>query len=145
MWPVAAVLVPLALVVAAVWWARRRYVVVRVDGPSMTPSYLDGELVLVRRSARVSQGQVVAFIPRFAPGVTPSAKGGRLWLLKRVAAAPGDPVPPDLGPALLDRAGEPVPADAFVAVGDNREDSYDSRHEGLVALDRVRGVVVRKL
>lgn len=144
MWVWAVVLILLATVVA-LWWVRRRYVVVRVDGPSMTPSYLDGDLVLVRRAATVARGQVVAFIPRFAPGVTPSAKGGRLWLLKRVAAAPGDPVPPDLGPALLDRAGQPVPDDAFVAVGDNREDSRDSRHDGLVGLDRVRGVVVRKL
>ncbi|MEV0650404.1 S26 family signal peptidase [Phytomonospora sp. NPDC050363] len=135
----------LLALVGALWWARRRFVMVDVDGSSMSPAYLDGDTVLVRRTGRVRAGQVVAFIPRFEGGAVPSPGGGRLWLLKRVAAGPGDAVPPGLGPALLDLAGEPVPADGFVALGDNRVDSYDSRHEGLVALGRVRGVVVRKL
>jgi signal peptidase I len=42
-------------------------------------------------------------------------------------------------------AGTPVPAGQLVLLGDNRAASTDSRHWGYAPVDRVLGVVVRRL
>lgn len=128
------------------WWARRSLVQVIIDGDSMAPSLVDGQSILVRRdrSGRVRVGAVVAVAPRWG-GDTPVDEAerpdGRLWIIKRVAAAPGDPIPPDLG-VLARLAGQPVPPGRVVLLGDNPEHSHDSRQDGLVSLDRLRGIAV---
>ncbi len=126
---------------AALWWLRGRLVVVSVTGPSMQPSYPDGATVLVRRAKTARTGQVVMIAPEQEG--PPSGRPGRLWLMKRVAASAGDTIGAGLGPALS--AGARVPAGHLVVLGDNASHSVDSRQEGFVALERLRGVVVFRI
>lgn len=119
--PVAAATVAVA-VAGAVVALRRRVFVVRVRGLSMSPTYGDGELVVMVRSTRLARGDVVAFRQ-------PTDDGGPA--VKRVAGLAGD------GPA-----GEPVPPGHVFLVGDAGR-SLDSTVYGPVALDRVIGRAVR--
>ncbi|MEQ4720982.1 signal peptidase I [Nonomuraea sp. B19D2] len=125
--------------------ARRRYVVVTVEGMSMAPTLNDGDRVLVRRRQidQVSRGDVVVLEPpldpagQFMPG--PPGADGRHWNIKRAVALPGDPVPPG-----IDADGDRVPAGALVVYGDN-PDSVDSRQRGFFEADRLLGVALRRL
>lgn len=132
--------------------ARRRWLVVTVRGPSMEPTYVPGDRVLVRRAgpARLRRGQVVVFQP---PGVEgawdrqPLVAGSvtdRHWYIKRIVAAPSDPLPQEAAEAAGAAPGTPVPAGKLVLFGDG-ERSVDSRRWGYVPSDRVLGVVVRRL
>ncbi|MFF5209763.1 S26 family signal peptidase [Streptosporangium sp. NPDC000396] len=136
----------LAGVFATAFWWMRRFVVATVSGPSMESAYSDGDQVLARPVAprRIRAGQVVVVLPEYE-GVPRRRRQGRQLLIKRVAAVPGDPVPGGLGPALAEAAGSPVPDGRLVLLGDNPEHSVDSRQEGFVDIDRVRGVVIRRL
>ncbi|MEV6587000.1 S26 family signal peptidase [Streptomyces acidicola] len=142
---------------------RGRLLAVTVTGSSMEPSLRDGDrlLVLRRHPRRLTRGQVVVLRPpRHRPGaVRPHRDGDVLVLrqgwsapqgspslvIKRIAAAPGDPVSADLASALDSRPGGTVPRDHFVVLGDNPARSIDSRHFGYVSEDRVLGVAVRPL
>ena len=126
------------LVVPAVltWVIRRRYVAVRVQGQSMEPALRDGDRVLVLRTKIVEPGQIaVLAVPT----------GATSWLIKRVHAVPGDPVPRDTVPALADESGEIVPPGRVVLLGDNTTASYDSRWLGYFSTDDLLGVVVRTI
>ncbi|WP_197361402.1 S26 family signal peptidase, partial [Streptomyces clavuligerus] len=94
--------------------------------------------------ARPSDGPA-ADVP--GPGVPePGAPlSARRWMIKRVAASPGDPVPAGLGPALTREAGRPVPKDRYIVLGDNTDHSHDSRHTGFVERADILGVAVRRL
>ncbi|MFE3202458.1 S26 family signal peptidase [Embleya sp. NPDC059237] len=131
-----------------------RYAVVRVTvrGDSMAPVYRDGARVLVHRGGRVAVGRVVV-LERPVPGVlwplppvtrTASARtvGARRWIIKRVAAVPGDPAPFDRVPMLDHTPGCRVPAGRLVLLGDNPLNSYDSRQAGYFPMERVLGTVV---
>jgi signal peptidase I len=149
-------LVAAALAVAvAVDLLRRRFlVVVVVDGQSMTPAYHPGDRVLVARARlgrRVRPGRVVVVEEpdrehgwdRLPP---PDGRvDGRRWYIKRVVAVPGDPVPAQVAGAVgASSADARVPDGRIVVLGDNA-DSEDSRTLGYFPLDRVLGVVVRRL
>ena len=126
----------LAVFAGAGWWLRRRYLTVTVDGPSMLPAYRPGERLLVRRAtsgAALRPGQVV--VVGGQPG----------WVVKRVAAVPGDPVPGDVAPALRGDQSTRVPAGRLVLLGDNPGQSYDSRQLGYFRTDRLLGVVLRRM
>ncbi|GAA2300130.1 S26 family signal peptidase [Nonomuraea roseoviolacea subsp. roseoviolacea] len=151
---VAAACVVVAL--AVVWVLRRRYVVVTVHGESMLPTYRPGERLVVRRASARSLrgGQVVvlaghAHRPR-ADG-TPGDEAGEeaskspRWIVKRVAAVPGDPIPRETVPALRTAPGTRVPDGHLVVLGDNPDRSHDSRHAGYMTTDRLLGVVLRKV
>ena len=127
--------------VALWWWLRRVIVVVAVRGPSMEPSFPDGSTVLVRRAGSARPGQVVVLAP--AEQGPPTGRPGRLWLIKRVAAVAGDTVGAGCGPAL--RQGEPVPDRHLVVLGDNASESVDSREEGFVPVERLRGIVLARI
>jgi signal peptidase I len=133
----------------AVWWLRGRYLTVTVDGRSMLPTYRPGERLLVRRMApdALRTGQVVVFRAFAPPGPTQEQPDNELsaWIVKRVAAAPGDPIPRDTVAALRTAPGRRVPADRVVLLGDNPASSHDSRRSGYFAADRLLGVVVRRL
>jgi signal peptidase I len=118
MWLLAA---PVVGVVLAVWWLRRTLAVVTVSGISMRPTFQPGDRVLLRRvpGRALRCGQVVVVA---AP---PYDSGNRKWLIKRVSALPGD-------------------GTVFV-LGDNPAASGDSRLHGYLPVDRVLGVVVRRL
>jgi signal peptidase I len=125
---------------AAVTAVRRRYLLVTVRGSSMCPTYDDADRILVRRtlSVRLSgpgRGEVVVLCP-------PVAEMARIspLLVKRVAAVPGDEVPPDFRRAVPCTI---VPPGRLLVRGDN-DHSADSRGFGLVDVGLVVGTVVRR-
>ena len=132
---------------------RRKLAVVEVTGRSMEPVLSSGDRVLVRR-ARLSELRpgLVAVVemprlnldhPELPPGWPP---GHREWVIKRVAALPGDPLPagvPSPGPD-PDHRGV-VPPGMFVVLGDNAAWSHDSRAIGCVPAERLLGVMIRPL
>jgi signal peptidase I len=117
---------------------RHKYVLITVNGESMSPTYRAGDRVLVRRSRLVRSGQCVVFVEE-PTGPVPD------WVLKRVVAVPGDPVPRDRMPALRAVPETRVSAGHLVVLGDNPAHSYDSRHHGYVAVERLLGVVSRRM
>ncbi|MFG2075131.1 S26 family signal peptidase [Nonomuraea maritima] len=131
-------------VAGAVVWLRTRWVMVSVSGTSMEPAYRSGDRVWVRRARvrSVRPGQVVVVRLSYPPSWNLAVKDP--WSIKRVTAAPGDPVPRDGFDALAHVPEATVPAGCLVVVGDNAADSYDSRHCGYVPGDRLLGVVVRR-
>lgn len=124
--------------------ARRAFAAVEVTGPSMQPALTHGRTVLVRRRARPAVGAVVVVERPDDLGATPAVWSGppgttTRRLIKRVAAAAGDPVPAAVRPAVGRTV---VPPGAVVLLGDNAEFSYDSRQAGFFPLERVHGTVV---
>ncbi|MGH3758723.1 S26 family signal peptidase [Actinophytocola sp.] len=129
---------------AAVIALRRRFVSVLVEGTSMEPTLSAGQRVLVRRTGaeRIHCGQLVV-LARPTGAVTRPEPGDPPWLIKRVAAVAGDPVPRDTVPALRYASEPRVPAGRLVVLGDNQAASYDSRRAGYFTASTVLGVVVR--
>ena len=119
---------------------RRRFVVVAVTGDSMLPTLRPGDRVLVRRVPlhRVDRGQLVVVAN---PHDLPSLPDNPPWLVKRAAALPGDPVPPELGGDGDAR----VPPGKLLILGDNRGRSYDSRRAGYFTAEGLLGVVIRTI
>ncbi|GAA3453580.1 S26 family signal peptidase [Dactylosporangium matsuzakiense] len=132
------------LVLVGLWWLRGRYLTVTVSGPSMLPTYHPGERLLVRRMppAALRAGQVVVLRAFAPPGPDQDRPS---WIVKRVAAAPGDPIPRATVPALHAEPGDRVPPGRVVLLGDNPESSHDSRRSGYFNADRLLGVVVRRV
>lgn len=142
-----------AAAVLGVGLVRRRLAVVEVAGPSMEPVLSSGDRVLVRR-ARLNElrpGLVVVVErprldtddPELTPGWPPRH---REWLIKRVAALPGDRLPAGVqspGPD-PDHRGV-VPPGMFVVLGDNAMWSYDSRVIGCLPAERLLGVMIRPM
>lgn len=119
-------------------WFRRHYTAVTVRGLSMQPTLHDGDRVLVRRvpPARLHVGDVVVA----RPGRLGS--GGDRWLVKRVAALPGDLVPESVS----GRVGRStVPDGALILLGDNAVVSWDSRALGFFDVVLLLGRVERTL
>jgi signal peptidase I len=71
--------------------------------------------------------------------------GRRQWVIKRVAAVPGEPRPGNCPPASADSPERLVPAGKLVLLGDNPAWSYDSREFGYFPSDRLLGVVVLRV
>jgi len=136
--PVLACLAVAAAAVGALVWVRSRFIAVRVVGTSMEPTLREGAWVLVRRVPlrRVRRGQVVVFAPLHRIGAAEDPP----WLIKRVAALPGDPMP-----AGVRSPDELVPPGQFAVLGDNTQRSYDSRTGGLFPAGALLGVAVRVL
>jgi signal peptidase I len=124
------------IVGCAIAAVRRRYLVVTVRGSSMCPTYYDADRVLVRRTrgVRPGRGEVIVLRPPVEElaGISP-------LLVKRVAAVPGDEVPPDFRRAVPLPI---VPPRRLLVRGDN-DRSADSRSFGLVDSGLVIGTVVR--
>jgi signal peptidase I len=141
-------LVIVAALVAAlgVAWTRRHLVRVNVEGPSMEPTLRSGSRLLIRR-VRANAIRTGAIVVLEAPAVgTPAAARARTgrWVVKRVAAVPGDPLPPVVAAAIRTPAGTRVPTGNLAVLGDNPDSSIDSRHYGLVSTNRVLGVALRR-
>lgn len=140
-----------AMAVTAVVMARRRFIVATVSGESMTPTLRPGDRVLVRRASgtRIAAGTVVLLRqPTDACPVLsdlPDRQRGladHQWVIKRVAATRGDPVPEPVRAAVADAA--VVPQGMLVVLGDNAT-SADSRTWGFCSVGSVLGAVVRQL
>jgi type IV secretory pathway protease TraF len=105
----------------------------------MTPTYTDGDLLLVRRlgTRTLVSNDVVVFRAAAAVG---AIRGRDLELLvKRVAATTGEPVPADLRPHVDDD--RVVPPARILVLGDNSP-SLDSREFGYLPYNSVIGTVV---
>jgi signal peptidase I len=149
--PVRQVLVlPAAITVVAailgVWRLRRGWAVITVEGPSMEPTFYEGDRVVVRRTPppAVSSGDVVVVDKG---GVDPTRRyparrigDDRQWMIKRVRAVAGDPVPD--GIPVADAV---VPEGRLVLLGDNGSASFDSRVAGYFPAELLFGVVVRRM
>lgn len=147
-----------AIGVAGAVAARRALVLITVSGGSMSPTYTDGEKLLVRRG-RPRVGDVVVFrhpwlaqTPRTATNnrtetAAANSAAGRPdveWMVKRVVAVPADPVPRDFRQAVAALDPETtVPSGCLLVRGDNPR-SLDSRHFGYVSTADVLGVAVRR-
>jgi signal peptidase I len=162
---------------------RRRVAIVAVVGPSMQPALMTGDRVLVRRAriGELRRGQIVVIEVPDADGRWPAEPlrwpprqrqwGRDQWMIKRVAAVPGDrhpagmtrvapdgaAMPPDGAAMPPDGAAVPpddtavppdgaaVPPDRFAVLGDNAANSLDSRKIGYIPAERLLGVMVRQL
>ncbi|WP_327105935.1 S26 family signal peptidase [Nonomuraea glycinis] len=138
-----------AVILVATVLVRRRIVVVTVSGTSMTPTLQPGEKLLVRRcgSTALKIGDIVVLEPPRVPvshevKVLASLPTRTRWQVKRVAALPGDPIPPPAQEA----AGtlRTVPDGTLIVLGDNNA-SNDSRLNGPYPADRILGIALRKL
>ncbi len=122
----------------------------RVSGVSMYPTYKDKQLVWINKLAPIEKGDVVVIKVDFAT-----------YYIKRVIAAPGDSIQitdnkvfvngkvinePYLNEQTIENAGMfdamyIVKPDEYVCLGDNRNDSYDSRDFGPVNIRQIKGRV----
>ncbi|WP_328329873.1 S26 family signal peptidase [Kribbella sp. NBC_00382] len=130
----------LAATTAVVLVLRHRYLSVQVVGTSMTPTLRPGERIIVRRTtvANLRHGQIVVLANSSpAPDDPP-------WLVKRLTALPGDPIPRDTVPALRDVPEQVVPPNRLVILGDNDSASHDSRTVGYYDATTLLGVAVRQ-
>jgi signal peptidase I len=128
----------------ALAWARRRWLIVTVDGVSMSPTLTPGDRLLARRAppAVIRTGDiVVAERPAGSMWTTDPQATVRRWMIKRAVAVPGDPVPRTRIPALAHDGHGAVPRGMYVLLGDNLADSFDSRIFGYVPATRILGVV----
>ncbi|WP_090929089.1 S26 family signal peptidase [Nonomuraea jiangxiensis] len=125
----------------AVWWLHKHLVIVTVCGTSMFPTYRDGDRLLVRRISpgRVRRGHVVVLANDMIGVAQPP------YVIKRVLAVPGDPVPKAAIPSLRSARDVVVPEGRLVLVGDNRAHSRDSRQSGYFASESLLGVAVTRL
>jgi signal peptidase I len=128
---------------------RQRFTLITVTGDSMMPALSPGDRVLVR-GAHVGQlrpGQVVVVEMPGADGYRTATRrrpaNRREWMIKRVAAVPGDPRPEGSLPKTAGPPGTRVPPGRFVVLGDNAAWSHDSRQIGYIPGDRLLGIVVR--
>jgi signal peptidase I len=138
-----------AAILVATVLVRRRIVVVTVSGTSMTPTLQPGEKLLVRRCGvtALKVGDIVVLQPPRVPVSHEVKVLARLpartpWQVKRVAALPGDLIPPPAQEA----AGtlRTVPDGTLIVLGDNNA-SNDSRLNGPYPADRILGIALRKL
>lgn len=138
----------MASTLLAVLALRQRFVIITVSGDSMVPALSPGDRVLVRRvrPRQLRRGQVaVVEMPdgngdRTTPPRGPVSR--HQWMIKRVAALPGDPIPEDCLPEAADAPGRLVPDGKLFVIGDNAPSSYDSRRLGYLSDERLLGIVI---
>ena len=144
------VVAALAVLVATLWMP-----VLRIYGSSMSPTLVDGQIVISVKNARFEPGDVAAFYH------------GNKLLIKRYIAGPGDWVDLDADgnvsvngspleePYLTEKAyGETniqlpyqVPDERYFLMGDNRSVSVDSRNTtvGCISRDQIVGTVIFRI
>lgn len=144
------VVAALAVLVATLWMP-----VLRIYGSSMSPTLVDGQIVINVKNARFEPGDVAAFYH------------GNKLLIKRYIAGPGDWVDIDADgsvsvngspleePYLTEKAyGETniqlpyqVPDERYFPMGDNRSVSVDSRNTtvGCISRDQIVGKVIFRI
>jgi len=139
---------PVLLLAATAVTAVRRRLVITVEGVSMQPTLRAGDVLIGRRAGirALRVGELVILqrpdpSGRWPDPGTRTPPAGRRWMVKRVAALPGDPMPP----AMTAFTTVPlVPPATVVVLGDNRSASIDSRTLGPVPADRILGLAVRR-
>ena len=117
-------------------WIRTAVLIAVVRGPSMQPSYADGDRLVAHRRRTPRRGDVVVLRNPRPHGVPGSSEGP--LLIKRIAAGPDEAAPGVMTAAL-------VPPGHVAVLGDNPAQSLDSRHLGFIPAGNVLAVVVRRL
>lgn len=132
---------------------------VRVQGPSMLPSYADGQVLFVNRLAYGIQGPIIGDYlwiwkaPGLGDPVVVRRPDSSIWVVKRVAGLPGMPLRVSghrltigsrtvaLSPAqeYWLQACPRVPSGEVFLLGDNQDRSEDSRDWGFVPVRDVLG------
>jgi signal peptidase I len=123
---------------------RQQYLIVTVAGVSMAPTLRSGDRVLVRRAglSRIHAGDIIVLGPSTVSDGVPTAERGPAWIIKRAAALPGSPIPRGASSDALETE---VPPGRLLLLGDNAENSTDSRQVGYFDGRRLVGRVVRRL
>lgn len=118
---------------------RSRWLVVVVNGMSMTPTLQDGQRLIVRRRKRSAYetGEIVVFP---APEERRAMIGDPGFRVKRVMAVAGDVVPPWMHSAERSSRAERVPAGMLVVSGDNPR-TESSRQLGFIPVASVVATV----
>jgi signal peptidase I len=141
--------------------ARQALLLITVSGGSMSPTYVDGEKLVVRRGRRrlPQVGEVVVFrhpqLARAAAAQTAAAQTAAAqppapprpdvdWMVKRVVAVQGDRVPEEIRPAVGATGAQTVVPQGFLLVRGDNPVSLDSRHFGYLPTTEVLGVSLRK-
>ena len=122
---------------------RRREIVIfdSVDTPGLTVVKrivgMPGDTIAMHRSVLHINGdpQDEPYAQGQPDGPDPADPRFRTWQVHRVLR--DDPA--DYQPSLKNWGPFVVPPDSFFMMGDNRDDSYDSRYWGFLGRDRIRG------
>jgi signal peptidase I len=136
-------LMALAVITVTLLTLRWLFSVVTVRGTSMEPELAEGDQLLARRCGvrQLRRGQLVVFSEPGLPFCQRPAwlTGARqgLWVIKRVAAVPGDSIPETMRSAVGGLA--VVPPRSILVLG-NAPDSRDSRQWGFVTSEHILGV-----
>ena len=134
--------------------------VTQVVGSSMSPTLSDGEVLILNkfnyRIFDVKRGDIISLdyedtkylIKRIIglPGETVEIKNNELYInntLYEEDYLPDDLVYPDF--SLSDLGYSVIPDDMYLVLGDNREDSLDSREIGLIKKEEINGKIVFRL
>ena len=134
--------------------------VTQVVGSSMSPTLSDGEVLILNkfnyRIFDVKRGDIISLdyedtkylIKRIIglPGETVEIKNNELYInntLYEEDYLPDDLVYPDF--SLSDLGYSVIPDDMYLVLGDNREDSLDSREIGLIKKDEINGKIIFRL
>ncbi len=154
-WLICAAVLAGGAVLLGVRRLRHGLVLIDVHGPSMEPTLRHGDAVLVHRVGphRLSAGDVVVLERADLDGhwrLPPGTGAGtdldtRNWIIKRAVAVAGDVVPATLARTLGLPPDSRVPSGKMLVLGDNPRWSTDSREWGFLPLDRVLGVVRRRV
>jgi len=119
------ILTPLAVALALAFAARAAVRIYSIPSASMAPTLQAGDHIVVTPYHGTPQrGDVIVFR---AP-----ASSGEL-MVKRIAGTPGDAVEAGAGRVVI------VPAGCYFVIGDNRQDSFDSRNWGVLPRDLIIG------
>jgi signal peptidase I len=118
-------LTPLAIALALAFAARAAVRIYAIPSASMAPTLQAGDHIIVTPYRGTPQrGDVIVFhAPLSADEL----------MVKRIAGTPGDAVDAGAGRIVV------VPAGCYFVVGDNRQDSFDSRNWGPLRRDLIVG------
>jgi signal peptidase I len=118
---------PLAIALVLAFAARAAVRIYAIPSASMAPTLQVGDHIVVtpyRGSEAPARGDVVVFR---APNAANEL------MVKRIVGLPGDAVEAGAGRIVV------VPAGCYFVLGDNRQDSLDSRHYGPLPRDLIVG------
>lgn len=103
---------------------------------------LPGDTIELRNNVLVLNGQPVEYRPitdELLRDLTPADRAGRVFATEQLPGQTHAVVGNPAAPAMRSFAPQRVPEGQFFMMGDNRDDSYDSRYWGTVERNRIVG------